>query len=182
MFVLDSSSSIWIINYEKQLDFVEKLVNKFDIGPDNSQVRIGAITFSNSAHLEFSFDQYTKRKTLSKAILNIPYRSGATNTAGALALLRKELEPRIKNSAVPSIAIVITDGQSTDPKATRHEAKRLHKLGIVVYAIGVGDNYRLEELNVIASNPIENVFQVSGYSALDGIAQLLNVKTCQGKK
>ena len=181
MFVLDTSSSIWIVNYNKQLEFVEKLVEPFDIGPADTQVHVGAITFSSNAHLEFSLDKYTDKDQLKKAISNIPYRQGQTNTAEALDLMRMEISPLLETAKAPFIAVVITDGMSMDTKATRQEAKKLHALGVNVFAIGVGHQFDLSELKAIASDPENNVYQVSSYSSLANIVKAFNVKTCEGK-
>ena len=180
IFVLDSSSSVWIVDYEKQLDFVEKIVEEFDIGPEDSQVHVGAITFSNHAHLEFSLDKYTDKDQLMKAISSISYHQGETNTAEALDILRMEVSSHKKNTSAPFIAVVVTDGMSSDTVATKKEAEKLHKLGITVYAIGVGYYYHLSELNTIASRP-ENVYTVSSYSSLESIVKKFNIKTCKGK-
>lgn len=179
IFVLDSSTSVWIVDYKKQLKFVEKLVEPFDIGPADSQVHVGAITFSSHAHLEFSLDKYTDKEQLKRAISSIPYRQGQTNTAEALSLVRMDVSSHLKTSTAPFIVVVITDGMSSNTKATRKQAKKLHKLGVNVYAIGVGYYYHLSELYGIASRP-KNVYTVSSYSALESIVKTFNIKSCKG--
>lgn len=178
---MDSSSSIWSVDYGKQLEFVQNLVNNFDIGADDKNVHVGAITFSDEAHLEFPIDKYVTSKDIHAAIGNIPYRSGVTNTAKALELAKSQIEMKKKNYTAPFILVVITDGISRDSIATRKAAKSLHELGVHIYAIGVGDNYDLEELKQIASDPVENVYEVSNYTALEGIERLFGRKTCKGK-
>ncbi|XP_014771412.1 collagen alpha-1(XII) chain [Octopus bimaculoides] len=179
IFVMDSSSSIWSVDYTKQLKFVQNLVNNFDIGADDKAVRVGAITFSTKAHLEFSIDRYSTSEDIQAAVGRIPYRSGVTNTAKALELAKSQIEMKKKLYQAPFILVVITDGMSRDPVATRNTAKSLHKLGVHIYAIGVGASYDVEELKTIASDPIENVYQVGNYSALQGIVKLFGTKTCE---
>lgn len=182
MFVLDASSSIWVEDYRKQLNFVADLVSSFDVGSGRSQVRIGAITFSNKAYLEFSFDSFTDPDELKDAILNITYRTGRTNTADALKLLRQQIEPRLINKKGPIVAIVVTDGRSMKPLDTVEEAKKLHQLGIDIYAIGVGKShvYDVTELRAIATDPDNGVYTVSNYSALQEITQKLHIQPCKG--
>lgn len=180
MLLMDSSSSIWIVDYEKQLNFAQTLVDNFDIGPTDTQVRLGAITFSNRAHLEFSIDRYNDSRHLKRALGNIPYRSGQTNTAEALQLLKKEIQPRLSIYKSPFMAIVITDGRSRDALATSLAAKELHELGVHVYAIGVGSSCDINELKSIVSDK-KNVRLVDSYSALQGIAISFGVKTCEGR-
>ncbi|CAI9721499.1 Hypothetical predicted protein [Octopus vulgaris] len=179
MLVMDSSSSIWIEDYKKQLQFARDLVDNFDIGQTNSHVRVGAITFSRTAHLDIPLGRYASKKKLQNAILKIPYRTGETNTADALHLLRTEIEPKMKVFTAPFMVIVITDGKSRDSWSTRYEASLLHKLGVHIYAIGVGYYYDLKELKSIASDPVRNIQLVSSYSALENIAKHFGVKTCE---
>lgn len=181
MFVLDSSSSIWRVDYDTQLKFVADLVDSFDVGSGKSQVRIGAITFSDHAYLEFPLDQYTDPVQLKEAILNIAYREGRTFTNEALKLLKEQVEPLLTDSKGPIVAVVITDGRSAQPADTKAEADKLHKLGINVYAIGVGNskNYDLEELKAIASDPDNGVYTVSSYSALKEITQKFHIQPCE---
>ena len=183
VFVLDSSSSIWIVDYKKQLKFVADLVESFDVGKGKSQIRVGALTFSDRAYLEFPLDRYTDPAELKEAILNIAYRTGRTNTADALSLLKTQLESNLQTNKGPTVAIVITDGQSSDPIATKLEAKKLHQLGINVYAIGVGNSrmYDINELKAIASDPDNGVYTVSSYSALTQITQKFHIQPCKGK-
>lgn len=181
MFVMDSSSSIWIEDYKKQLQFARKLVANFDIGQTNSHVRVGAITFSRTAHLDIPLGRYVSKRKLQKAILKIPYRTGETNTAEALRLLRREIEPKMKVFTAPFMVIVITDGKSRDTWSTQYEAHLLHKLGVHIYAIGVGPYYDIKELTSIASDPVRNIRLVSSYSALENIAKIFGVKTCEGE-
>ncbi|GAB1606667.1 uncharacterized protein LOC115210474 [Argonauta hians] len=179
IFVMDTSSSIWIVDYKKQIKFAQKLVENFHIGQSNSHVRVGAITFSNRAHLEFSLDKFDKTDDLKSALGAIPYRRGQTNTADALKLLMKEVKPKLKVYTAPFIAIVITDGKSRDPRATRKAAKLLHDAGVNVYTIGVGKQFDRKELDVIASDPVNNVLLVANYSALEKIAKYFGIKTCK---
>ncbi|GAB1606666.1 hypothetical protein Ahia01_000949200 [Argonauta hians] len=176
MFVLDTSSSVWVQDYRKQLKFVSKLADSFEIGPND--VQVGVITYSTRANLDISLNRYKSKKNLKNAILAIPYRSGTTNTANALVLLRREMQKVMATRSGLFIAIIVTDGHSRIPEYTAKEAKRLHDLGVDVYAIGVGKKYSIEELRLLSSNPEDNVYEVTDYEALENLAQRLDIKTC----
>ena len=180
IFLLDSSSSIWVEDYKRLLAFVENLVDSFDNGFGRNRVRVGVITFSDRAHLDIALDRYNDFEKLKSAIKKIPYRTGITNTAAALNLLRHEITPEMDTDHGPVVAIVITDGLSRDTTATRDEARRLHNLGVNVYAVGVGDRYEMDELKAIASDPVKGVYQVVSYSALEEIAHHFHIKPCRG--
>ena len=55
--------------------------------------------------------------------------------------------------------------------------------GITMFAIGVGTQYQLEELENIASQPYDTyVSTVDNYDALDGLKKELAWKTCKGEE
>lgn len=181
VFVMDASSSIWVVDFTRQLEFVANLVDTFNIGPGPRQVSIGAITFSDHAHLDFALDRFYSRPELKETILKIPYRMGGTNTAEALKLLKTVVTPYVRLKRRPLIAVVITDGLSWDSAQTKREAEALHRLGINTHAIGVGDHYDMEELKAIASDPVYGVHEVTSYSALNNIADKFRGRLCEGK-
>lgn len=70
------------------------------------------------------------------------FSKGGTNTSFGLKFVRDN-SFRPQNGArtnATKIVIVITDGQSADSAATKHEAQLLHHQGVLVYAVGVGSD------------------------------------------
>ena len=117
------------------------------------------------------------------AIGRIEQTRGETNTAAALHDIRRHFfnakhSPR---AAIVRIAIIVTDGRSDDSRATSHEARLLRESGVHVFAVGVGQDVDMQELNAIASEPAEDyVNTVDNYDALNSIKELLAIKACQG--
>lgn len=73
--------------------------------------------------------------------------------------------------------IFYTDGQST----VQDGGSILHQLGVIVYAVGVGNNVKYEQLNKIATNQ-SYVFLVSSYAWLVGqVYEDKKSKTCSAK-
>ena len=64
---------------------------------------------------------------------------GSTQTGDALERMRVEMfsQQFSDRPGVPQIAIVITDGESTDQEATTVQAALAHQDGIKVFAIGM---------------------------------------------
>lgn len=88
--------------------------------------------------------------------------------------------PNVARPGAAHVAIVITDGQSKDTKATIAAAKAAHRAGIYVFAIGVGESVDQQELKDIASNPDTRfIFTVSDFAALSEIRNLLAIRTCE---
>lgn len=185
VFVIDDSGSINEQRFQRIREFAEQISASLDIGLMRSLV--GVILFSRTAILHFPVTQHTIRDTLLPAINpGLPYRGRSTNTHLALQLMVAaglpngdlELRPGFAN-----IAIIITDGMSTNPQATLTAANALHQSNIYdeVYAIGVG-NANVNELNAIASDPsfvlFNSTFDNDTLAALQqNITQMLCNKT-----
>jgi len=124
-----------------------------DIGLQRSLV--GTILFNSTASVHFDVKQHTTQASLLTAIRNIPYRSGGTNIAAALNLLRTAGQipgGALKlRSGFTHIAILVTDGRSSSVNSA---ASALHASNIYdqVYAVGVSGADR-NQLNAIASDP-----------------------------
>ena len=54
-FIIDSSRSIWIYDFHRQLKFVQRLVESFDVGPNRTHVAV--LTFSHFVKHEFFFNK-----------------------------------------------------------------------------------------------------------------------------
>ena len=86
VFALDASGSIGFDNFQRMTQFGGMVVQTLDIdsvtsGPTIS--RVGLITFSDSAVLQFNLNRYTTKAALLQAV-NVPYLTGSTNTAQAI--------------------------------------------------------------------------------------------------
>ena len=153
VFVIDTSSSIRTANFQNIRQFTANITTELFHNSINPAV--GVITFNNSARLYFNLQAHADLSTLLSAIENIPYHGGNTNTADALELLLTTAENGslgLRNDS-SKIAIVITDGASTDPDATSLAATTLHASNIFdVYAVGIAGANRVE-LQRIASGP-----------------------------
>ena len=183
VFVIDTSGSIRADHFQLIRNFTAnvtmELINRF---PSSA---VGVILFNNSAHIEFNLTAHTNLSSLLSAINELPYNGGGTDTAEALSLLLDTVqngELGLRNNSLNS-AIVITDGRSSDPLATRSAVNDLHASKIFdVYSVGVGgaDN---TELQRTASSP-EFVFFTSSFNS-DGLQQLneeLLPHLCKGEQ
>ena len=184
MFVLDSSGSIGSPNFELIRSFVNTFVSTLEIGPTRSQ--IGVIVFSTGANIEFSLDTYSNRTSLASAVNSIQYSGGLTNTADALHLLINQGfdGARPESEGVPRVAIVITDGQSSNGTATKAAAEVLSQNSLIsVIAVGIG-NADISELNAIANTRDGRglVRSISGFdeTEIERLQEDLNDQTCTG--
>ena len=137
-FLLDKSTSIHTVeNFKKELNFVTTVVDSLELGPTKSQV--GVMTFSDQPKMKFHLNDYTSKTAMVNAISNIKWEYGNTYLDRALAMVRTQgLNPDYgSRPEVPQIAVIITDGESTDPSKTRTELKKLHAQNYILYAIGI---------------------------------------------
>lgn len=153
MFVLDFSSSVGD-DFGKMLTFVENVVNSFDIRVDG--VRVGIVSYSERANIEFHLNQHNSKSNLLTAISAINYQptrftstSAGLKAAYAMAF-KVENGTRPLIEGVPRVAVLLTDGKSENKQLTFEEANNLHDAGIIGFAFGVAEA-RVDELNAIAS-------------------------------
>jgi len=185
VFIVDTSGSIEFISFDGFqwiIQFIQSTVKLFSISVQESLA--GVILFSTTATLQFNVQMHTDIESLSKAIYQLPYDGGSTNTAAALDLLLSSAQDGTMGlrSGYHHIAILITDGASSDYELTLLAAQRLHGFGIFnqVYAVGIhgADN---SELNAIASEPsLVLVSDTFSYDAILQLQQSLSLKLCEG--
>ncbi|XP_061168894.1 collagen alpha-4(VI) chain-like [Saccostrea echinata] len=179
VFLLDSSASEGRDNFNYQLQFLQNFTLKFDIGPD--AVQIGLTTFSTKPHGHFWLDMYHNKTDLVNAIDNVPYIPGSTYTdLGLKFALNESFSPKngARDESIPKILVVLTDGQSTDPMVTALMADRLHKHGIKVITIGIGQDVRSSELTVIATDKY-HVFTATDFKSLASVQKDLQIEICR---
>lgn len=78
MFLVDASGSVGEDNFAKVKQFMKETINFFDIG--TKFTRVGVITFSTHAQLEFGLGTHNTSTTLMSAVDGITYAQGGTDT------------------------------------------------------------------------------------------------------
>ncbi|XP_067393130.1 von Willebrand factor A domain-containing protein 2 [Emydura macquarii macquarii] len=150
LLLLDGSYSIGKRSFERSKHFAGKLCDALDIKPD--RVRVGAIQFSSTPHLEFPLDSYLTKQEVKEKIQKIVFKGGSTEMGLALKYVLRKGFPGGRNSSVPEILIIISDGKSQGNLAI--PAKQVKDRGTRVFAVGVKFP-RWEELHMLASEPTE---------------------------
>ena len=84
MFLLDSSGSILPLDFQRQLDFVNDVIDVFDVGGD-VRTQVGVASFSNWAFQDFHLNSFSTARSMKRAVDMIRQIHGDTNTAAALA-------------------------------------------------------------------------------------------------
>ena len=70
-FIIDSSRSIWIYDFHRQLKFVQRLVESFDVGPNRTHVSV--LTFSHFVKHELYFDKVQDKGAIVEKVICFLY-------------------------------------------------------------------------------------------------------------
>ena len=152
VFVIDTSGSIRPSRFQLIREFTANITTELIRNSPRSAV--GVILFASSAHIQFNLQTYTSLNSLLSAINRLPYSGGGTDTDEALTLLLSTAQNGVLGlrSDSSKVAIIITDGRSSDSSATLSAAAALHASNIFdIYAVGV-DRADMTELQGIASS------------------------------
>uniref|UniRef100_A0A8B9RIB8 Collagen, type XII, alpha 1b n=1 Tax=Astyanax mexicanus TaxID=7994 RepID=A0A8B9RIB8_ASTMX len=174
--LVDGSYSIGLANFAKVREFLEVLVNSFDIGPN--KVQISLVQYSRDPHTEFYLNTHHDHSAVVKAVRTFPYRGGSTNTGKAMTYVREKIfiSNRGARTNVPRVTILITDGKSSD--AFKDPATKLRNSDVEIFAVGVKDAVR-SELEAIANPPAEtHVYTVEDFDAFQRISKELTQSIC----
>ncbi|NXI42764.1 VWA2 protein, partial [Galbula dea] len=175
LFLLDGSYSIGKGSFERSKHFAGKLCDALDIHPD--RVRVGMIQFSSTPHLEFPLDLYLTKQEVKERIKRIVFRGGSTETGRALKYILRKGFSGGRNSSVPEVLIIISDGKSQG--STSMLAMQMKERHILVFAVGIRFP-RWEELHVLASEPTEQHVLFAGDvdDAANGLYSTLTRSVC----
>ena len=158
------------------------MIHSLPIGP----VRVGVISFSFTADVEFKLDTFTDKTAMGNKVNGLTWKNSWTHTPQALERARTIIfqssagdRPSIRNYAV-----VLTDGepkldQVQDAKMlqdTFDQAAQLRGSGVEIFAIGVGKSISMNTLEKIAADK-NNVFLVD-FDGLGGVMKRILADLC----
>ncbi|XP_053375360.1 von Willebrand factor A domain-containing protein 2-like isoform X1 [Mercenaria mercenaria] len=177
-FIIDGSGSVTHDGFIKSLQFVQRIVDAFNIGPSATQVAL--IVFDDDARIEFYFNKCNDVTSLKSAISAVSYTDGGTDiTAGIVKATEmfKDTSASGRRPSTTGIAILITDGQSYNFEQSTIAAEKLKDLGIIIYTAGVGNSVNVEELQNVATNS-SYYFNADSYNSLEDINGPLTLSAC----
>lgn len=183
VFLIDSSGSIKIENWQFVLNFVNDIIDKMGVGPQKTQV--GVCTFGNKAHVIFNLNNYTDPAQMKAAVSSAKFLDENTNTSGGIWMANKVMftPENGDRKLAPNMLIIITDGVSTyDHEKTIPYANEAKAAGIKIVSLGVGNVTSKDELDAIASvgpNGTALTWQVGSYAVLQTVKDTLANVACQ---
>ncbi|NXN99223.1 ITAE protein, partial [Rhinopomastus cyanomelas] len=178
-FILDGSGSIEPEDFERAKAFIHKMMKT--LYEKCSECSFAVVQYGFEIRTEFDLrDSWDPRATLQK-VLDIAQVCNVTRTASAMQHVLDSVftESHGSRRDAAKVMVVLTDGEILlDEMNLTTVINSPQMAGIERYAIGVGNAFKkpkaLKELQLIASGPGDsNVFQVTNYSALDGLLSAL---------
>ena len=181
-FIVDASQSVGLHNYHKLLEFVKKLAKALQISQSGSHASL--VIFSDTARVQITFDEHDDIREFNKALKEAPYLGKRTRIDKGLRLAsegvftsRAGMRPGSRR-----VAVLLTEGRQTrtfDSIPLRYAAQPLRLKRVDVFAVGIGNEVRFDELRS-ATTRDQNVFLVKSFKGLNKIAEDLSEKMCQG--
>ncbi|XP_065525684.1 collagen alpha-3(VI) chain isoform X2 [Lathamus discolor] len=150
VFLLDGSTALGTAPFNAIRDFVAKIVQRLEVGPDLIQVAVAQ--YADTVKPEFYFNTHQSRKDVMANVKRMKLMGGtALNTGSALDFVRNNFFTsaagcRMEEGVLPML-VLITGGKSMD--AVDQAAAEMKRNRIVILAIG-SRNADLAELQEIA--------------------------------
>ncbi|KAM8826189.1 collagen alpha-6(VI) chain-like isoform 1-T1 [Synchiropus picturatus] len=173
--LVDQSGSIKVHEYAIMKNFTKDLVGSFQVHKDF--VRVGLAQFNSGFQHEFFLNQFYGVDDIYNHITGMVQQGGGTNIGLALERIQAYFEASRgsrRSSGVSQNLVLITDGMSDDD--VLGPAVKLREMGVVVFAIGIGNVHSLE-LQQITGSP-KRLFTVKDFDSLKEIKQTVVETIC----
>ncbi|XP_027561242.1 collagen alpha-3(VI) chain isoform X1 [Neopelma chrysocephalum] len=150
VFLIDGSTALGAAPFNAIRDFVAKIVQRLEVGPDLIQVAVAQ--YADTVKPEFYFNTHQTRKDVMTNVRRMKLMGGTTlNTGSALDFVRSNFFTsaagcRVEEGVLPML-VLITGGKSRD--AVDQAAAEMKRNRIVTLAVG-SRNADLAELQEIA--------------------------------
>ncbi|KAJ6653760.1 hypothetical protein lerEdw1_008732, partial [Lerista edwardsae] len=156
VFLVDSSRSVRLQEFEKMKTFLAKMIDTLDVG--ERATRVGLVNYASTVKVEFNLQKYFDKTAMKQAIAHITPLSAGTRTGLAIQkamdkTFTEESGARASFLKIPRVAIIVTDGHPQDQ--VQEVASKAQASGIEIYAVGV-DQADMESLRLMASEPVDD--------------------------
>ena len=104
--------------------------------------------------------------------------------AGALEVIKNDMFQASRGDRPDrqNIAVLLTDGRSTDEQQTWQRAMEVRQADITLLVVGISAHVYPRELQAIASSPVDNnVFLTDSFTTLTDVKDALTRALCNGK-
>lgn len=177
-FIVDQCENIRSEKFQLVRNFLKNTIGGLDVG--EGKIKIALVLYSDIPRADVYFNTFDDKTDILRYISSMPYGRGKTNTGAALTFAKDKVFTKERGSRrdqnVQQVAVVITDGKSTDEVASA--AAALRRSGVTVFALGIKDTEE-EDLREIASYPYKKfVFNVKDFDKLNSLSNILTRTLC----
>uniref|UniRef100_A0ABM5GPI9 Matrilin-3 isoform X2 n=1 Tax=Pogona vitticeps TaxID=103695 RepID=A0ABM5GPI9_9SAUR len=171
VFIIDSSRSVRLHEFEKVKVFLANMIDTLDVRERSTHVAV--VNYASTVKIEFDLQTYFDKVSMKEAVAHISPLSAGTMTGLAIQtameeIFAKEGGARDSSLDIPKVAIIVTDGRPQDQ--VEEVASRAHASGIEIYAVGVG-RADMQSLRLLASEPVdEHISYVETYDLIEKLA------------
>ncbi|XP_073236997.1 collagen alpha-3(VI) chain-like [Porites lutea] len=181
-FIIDSSESVGLKNYQKLLDLVRNIAKSLEISPTGSHASV--VIFSDTVRVQIKLDDHEEILEFNKALRDVPYLGRKTRIDKALRVATVGVFNRRSGmrAGVRRVAVILTEGHQTrtfDSIPLRYAVEPLRRKRVKVFAVGVGNDVRYDELRSLTDSD-QNVLMVKTFQGLFSVAEELSNKMCRG--
>ena len=154
-FILDGSGSITeagVNNWDRLLYFIGEVIKQL---PEQG-TQVGVVVFSRTAELRIKLNDYHELSPLIDDLQTLHYPGSDTNISGALHVAHTQLfnEYNGDRRNASNVAVLITEVVFIkDINKTISHAQDLHKDGIRVICVGIGEKIIEDDIKAISSPP-----------------------------
>jgi uncharacterized protein YegL len=180
--MVDRSGSISVSDYEDLKDFVQELIEHFEVGPN--KVRFAAVLYNATVDVEFYLFTHTTESAYVSHVQSFPGPGGTTNIAGALERTTDDVLQLGTGDRdnVPNVCLLITDGMANVRETeTESEAARLRQK-CTLFTVGIGNNIDQPQLERIATGGASGFLHADDIADLQTILGNLTELLCNGSK
>lgn len=172
MFLLDGSEGTRD-GFPAMREFVERVVDKLNVGPNKD--RVSVVQYSRDAEVHFYLNTYTTRDDVVNSLRELRHRGGRPlNTGAALQYVRDNVFTSSSGSrrlqGVPQMLVLLSGGRSFDN--VDNPASALKQQGVFVIGIGTRTSDKTE-LQKISYDPTY-VLSMSDFSDLPSMQEQLS--------
>ncbi|EDO30053.1 predicted protein, partial [Nematostella vectensis] len=181
IFLLDSSGSVGLQNYQKEKNFIKDIVSKQNIGRELT--RVGVVVYSHEAIVAIKLTDYSSTEDLNKAIDGIDYYGKTTRIDKGL-MTADRIDQVFTVAAgsrpyLPRVLVLLTDGRQTRApgyKPLKTAVCPLKKKQVKTLAVGVGRGIDARELRELVDHD-DDMVMVSDFDDLRTAVYPLHTKS-----
>lgn len=183
-FVIDSSDSATVQEYQQQKELIQQLSSYYDISREDT--RVGVIVYSDNAYTVVGLNSYRDSSIFQRAVRALPRIGGDNRKDKALIAARRMFKakrpPGHAGSEKPSqVLVFITEGAQSTAANTlplEHFVHPLRKHGVRVVLVGIGWKVVYQELRNIAQRP-SDIYLTSSLADADNVSRDLIEIICR---